>query len=48
MSEEHANFLVNLGGGSAADVIMLASIIKQKVRDDLGVQLIEEIKYVGF
>lgn len=48
ISDEHNNFLINLGGGTAADVVMLASLIKQKVRDELGVQLIEEVKYVGF
>lgn len=48
VSEEHSNFLINLGGGKAADVVMLASIIKQKVRDVLGVQLLEEVRYVGF
>jgi len=48
ISEEHANFLVNLGGGTAEEVIMLTSLIKQKVRDELGVELREEVKYVGF
>ena len=48
VSEEHGNFLVNLGGGKAEEVIMLASLIKQKVRDELDVQLLEEVKYVGF
>jgi UDP-N-acetylmuramate dehydrogenase len=48
VSEEHTNFLVNLGGGKAEEAVMLASLIKQKVRDELGVELKEEVKYVGF
>ena len=48
VSEKHANFVVNVGGATAEDVIMLSSLIKMKVRDELGVQLKEEIQYVGF
>lgn len=48
VSDEHGNFIINLGNGKASDVIMLASIIKQKIRTELNVQLVEEIKYVGF
>ncbi|MFA6027600.1 MAG: UDP-N-acetylmuramate dehydrogenase [Patescibacteria group bacterium] len=48
VSEKHANFIINTGTATASDVIMLISLIKQKVRDTLGVQLMEEIKYIGF
>lgn len=48
ISHEHANFLVNLGGAKAQDVVILASFIKMKVRDELGVELKEEVQYVGF
>ena len=48
ISEKHANFIVNAGGASAADVIALASLVKMKVRDETGVQLQEEVEYVGF
>ena len=48
VSEKHANFIVNTGQATASDVVMLISLIKQKVRDNLGVQLMEEIKYIGF
>jgi UDP-N-acetylmuramate dehydrogenase len=48
VSEKHANFVVNLGKGKAQDVIMLASFIKQQARTKLGVQLHEEVQYVGF
>lgn len=48
VSEKHANFIVNFNKASARDVIMLASIIKQKIRDSFGIQLQEEVRYVGF
>jgi UDP-N-acetylmuramate dehydrogenase len=48
ISEEHANFLVNSGGATAKDVIMLSSFVKMKVRNEFGIQLKEEVQYVGF
>lgn len=48
VSEEHGNFVINLGGAKAEDVVMLAGVIKQKVRCCFGIELKEEIKYVGF
>ncbi|HPN96258.1 MAG TPA: UDP-N-acetylmuramate dehydrogenase [Candidatus Moranbacteria bacterium] len=48
VSDDHANFLVNCGQGTAQEVVMLSSLIKQKVRNELGIQLREEVKYVGF
>ncbi|MFA5128702.1 MAG: UDP-N-acetylmuramate dehydrogenase [Patescibacteria group bacterium] len=48
ISEKHANFIVNAGSATAADVIALASLVKMKVRDETGVQLQEEVEYVGF
>lgn len=48
ISEIHPNYLINTGGATAEDVITLASIVKQRVRDELGVQLQEEVQFVGF
>lgn len=48
ISEVHPNYLVNTGGATAEDVITLASIVKQRVRDELHVQLREEVQFVGF
>jgi len=48
ISEKHANFLVNNNKATASDVVALIGLIKMKVRDELGVQLQEEIEYVGF
>ena len=48
VSEKHCNFIVNTGNAKAEDVIILISLIKQKVRSHFGVQLKEEVEYVGF
>lgn len=47
ISPHHANFIVNLGGGKAQDVLELIKIIKQKVKEKFKVQLHEEIIKVG-
>lgn len=47
VSQKHANFIVNTGNGKAEDIVMLTSIIKQKVREEFGVQLMEEVRYIG-
>ena len=48
VSETHAGKITNVGGATAEDVIMLISIVKQKVRSKFGLQLIEEMEYLGF
>lgn len=48
VSEKHSNFIINTGGATAEDVVILISLIKQKVRVKFDVQLSEEIEYVGF
>ncbi len=48
VSSKHANFVNNVGNARAEDVIMLISIIKQKIRTKYGVQLEEEVEMVGF
>ena len=45
-SEKHPNFIVNLGGASSEDVYGLIQLAKQKARDELGVSLHEEVKYL--
>jgi UDP-N-acetylmuramate dehydrogenase len=47
VAEAHANFLVNLGGARAADFIELSAIIKEKVREQSGIVLEEEVRIVG-
>jgi UDP-N-acetylmuramate dehydrogenase len=47
ISDRHANFIVNLGGASAADVRFLMEEARQAVRAGSGVTLEPEIKLVG-
>lgn len=47
VSERHANFLVNAGGATAADIRSLAAEVRRRVRDRFGVELQEEVLYVG-
>jgi UDP-N-acetylmuramate dehydrogenase len=48
VSKDHANFIINTGNAKAEDVVILISYIKQQIRDQFGIQLQEEIKYIGF
>ncbi len=48
ISSIHANFMINLGGGTADQVVQLLSLVKQQVRDKLGIELQEEVQYLGF
>lgn len=47
ISAEHGNFIVNLGDATASDVIQLISLVKMKARDRYGIQLQEEVHYLG-
>jgi UDP-N-acetylmuramate dehydrogenase len=46
-SEQHANFIVNLGGARAADVHALIEMARAKVKESSGVLLEPEVKLVG-
>lgn len=48
VSTIHPNYLLNTGTATARDVVMLASLIKTRVRDELRVRLQEEVQFVGF
>jgi UDP-N-acetylmuramate dehydrogenase len=48
VSDKHANFIVNTGDATAENVVMLAAIIKTRVRNKFGIQLKEEVEMVGF
>jgi UDP-N-acetylmuramate dehydrogenase len=43
-SPAHANFLVNLGGGTYEEAIFLIDLAKSRVRETFGITLEEEIK----
>ncbi len=47
VSDVHANFIVNRGAATAADVVTLIEKVREKVRARFGVRLTEEIVRVG-
>jgi UDP-N-acetylmuramate dehydrogenase len=47
VSELHSNFLINLGGASAADIETLGETVRERVKAHSGVELEWEIKRVG-
>lgn len=48
ISRKHANFIVNDGGATAKEVLELAGIAKDKVREKYGLELEEEAQLIGF
>jgi UDP-N-acetylmuramate dehydrogenase len=46
-SEHHANFIVNLGGARADEVLALIELARAKVKDQHGILLEPEVKLVG-
>ena len=48
VSEKHANFLIALPGATAADIRALAEEVKRRVFEHTGVQLVEEVRLLGF
>ena len=47
VSEKHANFIVNRGNATAAEVLSLMERIRQKVLEQHGLRLEPEIKIIG-
>jgi UDP-N-acetylmuramate dehydrogenase len=47
ISERHANFIVNLGGAKAADVLQLTALAQAEVRNRFGIELVLEVKLLG-
>lgn len=47
VSEKHANFIINKGGASAADIEQLIALIQQRVAQASGVRLQTEVHIVG-
>jgi len=48
ISEVHANFIVNTGTATAADVVAIIKYIRQCVKDEHGTELQPEIRFIGF
>ena len=47
VSPVHANYLVNLGGGTAEEALKLMALVRAKVRERLGVELEPEVRVMG-
>ena len=47
ISPKHANFIVNTGEATAADVRRLAELVRETVRRERGVELGYEVEFVG-
>lgn len=47
ISEKHANFIENTGGASAADILALIKLIKERVFKNSGIMLETEVQIVG-
>lgn len=47
VSERHANYIVNRGSATAADIVTLITIIQEKVWQERGIRLEPEIRIVG-
>ncbi len=43
---KHANIIVNLGAATAREVLELAAEMKRRVREEFGIELHEEVRYV--
>jgi len=48
ISKMHANFIVNAGGATAADVVALMREVHEAVQERFGVDLSCEVKFLGF
>ena len=44
----HANLIYNAGAGTAADLCALLRELKARVVDRFGIELEEEVQYVGY
>jgi UDP-N-acetylenolpyruvoylglucosamine reductase len=47
VSEKHANFIVNLGSATAADIESLISEVRTVVQQKTGIALHPEVRIVG-
>lgn len=47
VSEKHGNFVINLGQGTATDVLAVIDAVKKRVRETYGIELKEEVQRLG-
>jgi UDP-N-acetylmuramate dehydrogenase len=48
VADYHANLIYNAGAGTAADLCALIQELKQRVRTRFGIEIEEEVQYVGW
>jgi UDP-N-acetylmuramate dehydrogenase len=48
ISEKHANFIINLGGAKAKDILALIRLAQKKVKENSKINLETEIQQIGF
>ncbi len=48
ISEKHANFIVNLGGAKASEILQLIELAQRTIYQNAGIMLELEVKLVGF
>ena len=44
----HANLIYNDGAGTASDLVKVIACLKARVQDRFGLEIEEEVQYVGF
>ncbi len=47
VSPKHANFIVNTGSASAADIEALIVAVRNTVKDQTGIELVPEVRIIG-
>lgn len=46
VSDKHANYMINIGNGRFTDVMELIKIVKDKVKEEFGISIEEEVVYL--
>jgi UDP-N-acetylenolpyruvoylglucosamine reductase len=47
VSERHGNFIVNAGKATATDILKLIALIRDRARNERGIELETEVEIVG-
>ena len=47
VSDVHANFIVNAGGATSADVLALVRLVRDTVKEAYGIELAPEVRFLG-
>lgn len=48
ISQKHANFIINTGNATTKDIIALITTIKDRIKEEKGIELEPEINFIGF